>query len=230
MKTKDFLTLIDIKEGAFTVKIPSNSVITFVPNTDNNLPGLDHKRDIFSTLEAEDHDSASAAFTSVPREAGRALSGVGNGDYITFANVNFADGSANGGIVRRHILSMNAILASLNGGIIEVRVDDPNSGKVVGTFTIPANDNGEQYNSYTIQVDTGDNAAYGHRDVYMVFRGIDNALFNIDRFEFNQTFLLPAHCLPMEASKLYQELHGREHLVIQVQHLSVRMSRTTPPL
>ncbi len=178
---------IEIVEGAFTAKLPSNSVITFVPEKENNLPGLNHMRDIFSTLEAEDHDGASAEFSTVPRGEGSALSGVGNGDYIRFANVNFADGSANGGIVRRHILGMNAILASLNGGIIEVRVDDPKTGKIVGTFTVPGNRNGEQYQAYSIQVDTGDNAAYGIRDVYMVFRGKDNALFNIDRFEFNQT-------------------------------------------
>lgn len=178
---------IRVVDGAFTASLPAQSVITFVPEQEDNLPGLDYRRDIFSTLEAEHHDGASGDFKAVPVGEGHTLTGVGNGDYIKFANVNFADGSANGGIVRRHILGMNAILASMNGGIIEVRVDDPEKGKIVGTFTIPGHRNGDQYQSYSIQLDTGDDAAYGHRDVYMVFRGKDDALFNIDRFEFNQT-------------------------------------------
>lgn len=180
---------IEVSDGLFTATVPANSVITFVPKTDHNLPGLTSKRDIFSTFEAEDNDGASGDFATIPVGTGGALSGMGNGDYVKFANVNFADGSANGGIVRRHILSMNAILASINGGIIEMRIDDPETGRVVGTYMVPRNNDGDTYKSYTIQVDTGDNAANGYHDVYMVFRGNGNELFNIDRFEFGEQVL-----------------------------------------
>lgn len=178
-----------ITDGNFEVNIPANSVITFVPQTDHNLPGLTTKRDIFSTLEAEDHDGASGQFTIIPGGANRAISDVSNGSYMKFANVNFGDGSANGGIVRRHILSMNAIVASVQGGFIEVRIDNPATGRVVGTFDIPGKGSEDAYSSYPIQIDTGDKSANGYHDVYMVFHGSGSDLFHIDRFEFDQSVL-----------------------------------------
>ncbi|MZQ83010.1 carbohydrate-binding protein [Paenibacillus sp. 5J-6] len=178
-----------ITDGSFEVNIPANSVITFVPQTDHNLPGLTTKRDIFSTLEAEDNDGESGPFNIIPGGANGALSNVSNGSYIKFANINFGDGSANGGIVRRHVLSMNAIAAAIQGGFIEVRIDDPATGRVVGTFNIPGKGSGDAYSSYPIQIDTGDKAANGYHDVYMVFHGNGNALFHIDRFEFDQSVL-----------------------------------------
>ncbi|NOV03897.1 carbohydrate-binding protein [Paenibacillus planticolens] len=188
-ENQKLLDAIAITDGSFQANIPANSVITFVPRNDHNLPGLTTKRDIFSTLEAEDNDGASGTFPIIPGGANEALSGVSNGSYIKFANVNFADGSANGGIVRRHVLSMNAVAASIDGGFIEVRIDDPAAGKVVGTFNIPGKNNGDAYASYPTQIDTGDNAANGYHDVYMVFHGNGSKLFHIDRFEFDQTVL-----------------------------------------
>jgi len=187
-ENQKLLDPIVIQEGTFTATIPADTVTTFVPQTDHNLPGLTSKRDIFSTLEAEDNDGASGDFQAIPAGAGQALSGVSNGDYIKFANINFADGSANGGIVRRHILSMNAVVAPMKGGIIEARIDDPVTGRIVGSFTAAAGD-GTQYSSIATQMDTGDNAAYGYHDLYLVFRGNGSDLFNIDRFEFGEVAL-----------------------------------------
>lgn len=171
---------------AFTVQIPANSVITFVPENGHNLPGLNGKRDIFSTLEAEDNDGASKVPALVETADGEAVAGLQNGSYLKFANINFNEGSANGGIVRRHVLSMDAVLASINGGQIEVRTDDPEKGRLVGLFTIPGKNNPDVYDHYTIQLDTGDTGAYGYRDLYLVLRGNGGELFRIDRFEFGE--------------------------------------------
>ena len=186
-----------IHAGRFTATVPAQSVVTFVSGNSDKaaLKGLSDRRDIFSTLEAEASDGMSEDYGTVSAGNRNALSGASNGGYIKFANVNFADGSANGGIVRRHILSMNAIAASLKGGQIEVRIDDPDTGRIVGTFSIPGKDDPASYASYPIQIDTGDNAAYGIHDVYMVFRGNGDELFNIDRFEFGEQYIAPASLL-----------------------------------
>jgi len=181
------LTGIAVNNKKFTATIPAKSVVTFVPENGEKakLPGLNHKRDIFSNLQAEDNDGTNADIVV----SNGAVYGLGNNDYIKFANINFADGSANGGIVRRHILSMTAVVAPIDGGLLEVRVGSP-TGKVVGTFNIPPG-NG-QFKSYTIQVDTGDLGAYGTNvDIYVVARGIGNNMFGIDRFDFGETYIQP---------------------------------------
>lgn len=181
------LTGIAVSGNKFTAVVPAKSVVTFVPENGEKakLPGLDYRRDIFSNLQAEDNDGSNADITV----SDGAVYGLGNNDYIKFANINFADGSANGGIVKRHILSMTAVAAPLDGGLIEIRVGSPD-GKVVGTFNIPPGDG--DFESYTIQVDTGDLGAYGTNvDIYAVARGIGNNMFAIDRFDFGENYIPP---------------------------------------
>ncbi len=172
---------IAIQDGSFTAEIPAQTVITFVAENGDNLPGLTAKRDIWSTLEAEDNDGISGErrYTA----DGESVIAM-NGQYLCFANINFADGSANGGIVRRHVLSMRAIAAPATGGIIYLRLDDPWTGPIVGEFTIPSGD-GSTYQEYMTQIDTGDIAANGYHDLYAVFAGDGKELFAIDRFEFD---------------------------------------------
>ncbi len=181
------LAPIAVSGGSFSLDLPAKTVVTLVPvlGEKASLPGLDGWRDIHSSLEAEVNDGTNAALTA---ENGL-VSGLGNNEYLKFANINFADGSANGGIVRRHILSLTAYAASQSGGLIEARVGSP-TGKVVGTLLIPAG-TGEM-KAYTTQIDTGDLGAYGaHVDLYLVARGQDSNLFALDRFEFGETYIAP---------------------------------------
>jgi len=180
-KKMDPIAIVDNK---FTVKIPLNSVITFVPQSSDNLPGLDTNHDIFSTLEAEDFDEAEGDISIVAGRDNLAVDGLKNSDYLKFANMDFADGSSNGGIVRRHLLSMNAIVKAPLGGIIEARIDDPVNGKLVGRFRIV--EGNENYQVVSTQINTGDNAAQKFHDFYLVFNGPEESVFSVDRFEFGE--------------------------------------------
>jgi glucuronoarabinoxylan endo-1,4-beta-xylanase len=95
------------------------------------LPALDDLKDVFSTYKAVENDGESQGL-KVNKDH---LVNVQNGDFIKYKNVNFADGTANG--QKPHVLSMSAQVTSLTGGAIEVRLDDPIKGKVVGTMDVP---------------------------------------------------------------------------------------------
>ena len=179
---------IPIIDGQFVATLPISSVITFVPESIDNLPGLDTNHDIFSVLEAEENDGINGTTSivdgSVNSAFNKSVDGLKNGNYIKFKNMDFADGSANGGIVRRHVLSMSAIVKAPAGGVILARIDDPVNGKVVGRFNLAKNNN---YQTVTTQINTGDNAAQGFHDFYLVFGGSEEAVFTADRFTFGET-------------------------------------------
>lgn len=174
------------ENGEFTFTLPSKSIVTFLSEDDESadLPGLDDSRDTFSSLEAEDNEGLTGAEVT---EEGNAVS-ASDGDTIVFENINFADGSVNGSYPRKHVLSMEAIAASDQGGIIELHVDSED-GPLVGSFTIPAGD-GESFDTYYTQINTGDKAAYGHKDLYVVFRGIEGSTITVDRFDFNENYII----------------------------------------
>jgi Beta-1,4-xylanase len=175
---------ISITGGQFIATLPINSVITFVPESIDNLPGLDTNRDIFSILEAEENDGIGGNVSVVDGSVNKAVDGLKNGNYIKYANVDFVDGSANGGIVRRHVLSLDAIVKAPVGGIIEARIDNPYDGKIVGRFVIAEGNN--SYQTVSAQINTGDNAAQGFHDLYLIFGGSEESIFTVDRFVFGE--------------------------------------------
>lgn len=189
------LGTIPVSGGKFVIDIPSASVVTVVPSkgTFATYQGLDGERDIFSTLEAEGNDN------SVPGDsagnAGRANEAVtlGAGGYLAYNNVNFADGSANGGVVRRHLLYLTAQSKSAQGGKLAAYVlpvgaaagssaDILSQGTRVAEIPVPANDS---YGKFQDMVDTGDLSAYGHKDLYIVAEPNGTAgTITVDRFLF----------------------------------------------
>jgi O-glycosyl hydrolase len=185
------------EDGTFTLEQPASSIITLVPTgkPKSELPGLDAERDLFSTLEAErDDSSVFVAMGTQLNDAGVVATGVQlneagtaaelkNGDVLVFRNINFQEGSANGGIVRRHMLWANPVGTQGAGGVLQARVDSPN-GRIVAEFVIPKGTAAIAANWQL--VDTGDLGAYGHRDLYLVAKGDDQAgiLFTLDRFAF----------------------------------------------
>ncbi|MDQ1914717.1 cohesin domain-containing protein [Paenibacillus sp. GD4] len=189
------LAAIPVSNGKFVIDIPSASTVTVVPSQGRfaTFNGLDGERDIFSTLEAEGNDNGVAGNTT--GNAGRMNEAVtlSNGGYLAYKNVNFADGSANGGVVRRHLLYLTAQTKSAKGGYLNAYVlpvgtpvngaaDIVSKGTRVADVFVPAND---KYGKYQDMVDTGDLSAYGHKDFYIVAEtnGAGETI-TVDRFLF----------------------------------------------
>ncbi|KRF10080.1 hypothetical protein ASG89_00620 [Paenibacillus sp. Soil766] len=184
------LATIPVSNGKFVIDIPSASIVTIVPSqgTFATYNGLDGERDIFSSLEAEGNDNSVPGNTA--GNAGRDNEAItlGNGTYLAYKNLNFADGSANGGVVRRHLLNLTAQTKSAKGGNLQAYVlpvgtpvnstaDILSKGTQVADIYVPAND---KYGKYQDMVDTGDLSAYGHKDLYIV----SNGSITVDRFLF----------------------------------------------
>lgn len=187
---------IPVVNGKFTIDIPSASIVTIVPSegTYASYEGLDGERDIFSSLEAEGNDNNVKA--NAAGMAGRENEAVvlGDGDYLAYHNVNFADGSANGGVVRYHLLYLDAVARSegyggsllayvLPKGTQVNGVDDiKTNGVLVAEILVPAE---APYGKYQDMVDTGDLHANGHKDLYIVAAtGGPEDYIIVDRFLF----------------------------------------------
>jgi O-glycosyl hydrolase len=193
------LAAIPVQGGKFQIDIPSASIVTIVPSqgtyaTYNGLDGSDGgERDIFSSLEAEGNDNGVRGNTA--GNAGRTNEAVilNNSQYLAYKNLNFADGSVNGGVVRRHLLYLTAQAKSSKGGSLQAYVmpvgttvgstaDIRSKGTKVAEIHVPAN---SAFAKYQDMVDTGDLSAYGHKDLYIVaVPSIASGTITVDRFLF----------------------------------------------
>jgi glucuronoarabinoxylan endo-1,4-beta-xylanase len=180
---------VNVTGNTATVELRSSSVTTYIPKS-FELPELAAMKDVFSTYEAEENDGQSAGLVTDKNVAGKSyLTHVKNGDYIKYGNLNFADGTANGTVDKLHMLAMNAVVSSQAGGTIEVRLDDPVSGKVVGTMAVPASSDPERWLTVSTMIDTNPtDGAYGYHDMYLVFKGESiGQLFKVDVFSFGDS-------------------------------------------
>lgn len=180
-----------VQDGSSATTLRAGSITTFVPAQDA-LPGLPDRKDVFSTFPAEETDSTSPGVRTTPTaDRGRVATGVRDGAWLAWENVNFADGSASGAPAQRGKLRLHAQVrpTTAAGSTIEVRIDDPANGRVVGTLEVPPA-TGDWVTAST-SIDTSPDAgAYGHHDVYLVVRGdasgAENAsLLDLDQFEFS---------------------------------------------
>lgn len=172
-------------DRSFTTTLRGQSVTTFVPAGDN-LPGLPDRKDVFSTYLAAENDGQSESLaTVVTEDHGEIVAEVRDGTFLRYANVNFADGSASGAADRQGVLQIHAHVAPRAGGEIEVRLGDPVDGTLVGTIEVPARSTGEEWVTVSTQLDTSPGAARGFHDLYLVFTGGQQPLFDIDVVEFS---------------------------------------------
>ncbi|WP_051428318.1 glycoside hydrolase [Bacillus sp. J33] len=186
---------IKVEDGAFTMELRGSSVTSFIPKS-FELPALPDMKDVFSTYLAEENDGQSPGLQASEDAGGnKVLTNIRNGTFVKYSNVNFADGTANGQAHKRGVLSMNAHVASINGGTIEVRLDNPHSGKVVGEMEIPKVNDPNRWFKVSTMIDTNSiDGAYGFHDLYLVFKGDNSSnikMFNVDYFEFNDGNLEP---------------------------------------
>ena len=174
------------QNGVFTITMPAYSITTFTNDKGANSANGMNIRDGFSALYAADNDGQSVAGI-VAGENGITVS---NGSWIKYGNFNFGDGTLIATSTTNRTLRMHAGVTPISGGVIEARIDSPD-GMLVGLIEVPA----EGAVGYFTQIDTGDTAAYGFKDLYLVFKGDGDNLFTLDTFRFDGTYVAIANNL-----------------------------------
>ena len=108
------------------------------------------------------------------------VSDINNGDYILVREVDF--GNSVGGNLQSPTRFTASAASALQGGRIEVRLDDPNA-KPIATLVVPATGGWEKWQT----VSTSVSAVTGKHDIYFTFAGNKGAkLFNFDWWEFSK--------------------------------------------
>ncbi|WP_437974055.1 glycoside hydrolase family 3 C-terminal domain-containing protein [Sorangium sp. So ce295] len=116
-------------------------------------------RDLARETRALDFDDyAGIELVDESKEWGDAV-GATAGDWLRFSDVELGSGASHfsGGFAR----------AEAGDALVEIRLDDPVRGKVVGTAVVPSTGDVYAYATAAAELD----GAYGRHDVYLVFRG-----------------------------------------------------------
>lgn len=162
---------ITVGAGMLKVRLKGKSITTFV-NKGSELDDLNAMRDVYSVFEAEENDGISAGLTVADcPDGGKVITGIVSNSYIRYNDVNFGDGTACGTDGKMNVLFMNAAVFPHGGGNIEVRVDDPVNGKVVGTMEIEPENGQKGRVTVTVELKTIPDGACGVHDLYLVFTG-----------------------------------------------------------
>ena len=103
-------------------------------------------------------------------ENGFVLSGIGEGDWVRFANVNFSE--------RYRVFEANLSLTG-GAGELEIRADGP-EGKVLGLIHVDPAGQGATYQSISCDL----KKVKGNRDIVLLFRGDQNAEYKLDWIKF----------------------------------------------
>ncbi|MDP2876295.1 MAG: carbohydrate-binding protein [Holophaga sp.] len=129
-------------------------------------------KDAFGNIEAEDYTSVSNAIRpEACAEGGSNLTGISNGSYAVYNNLNFGSGAH----------SFNARIASANSGSqIEIRLDSVN-GTLLGTCAVPSTGDWQAWKTRSYPI----SAVTGIHSLYLVFRGSTNSLLNLNHFSFS---------------------------------------------
>jgi len=102
-----------------------------------------------------------------------AVSDIGNGDWTAVSKVNFGSGAS---------LFMALVSSAEDGGILELRLDDP-EGKLIGTLAVSSTNGWNQW----IEAKTEVTGAEGIHDLYFVFKGKPGTeLFKINSWQFSK--------------------------------------------
>lgn len=135
---------------------------------------LDSEKTItaFNKIEAEDYTKQSGIRTQPCSEGTDNVGWVNNGDYLFFANLDFARGA-------REFAAR--VASNTAGGNIELRIDGLN-GKLVGKLKVEGT-NGWQH---WVTKQTATNKVTGVHDLYLKFTGSGGSLLNINYFKFNK--------------------------------------------
>ena len=126
-------------------------------------------------IEAENYTTKSGIETEDCSEGGKDVAYIENDDYIGFKNVDFGEGAEN----------IDFRVGS-NGGdnSIEVRLGSPD-GKLIGTLNVSGTGGWQTWETQKCSIDK----TSGVNDVYLVFKGGEGYLFNLNWFCVNNTVI-----------------------------------------
>ena len=122
----------------------------------------------FYEIEAENFDAGSGILPA--DEGGGCLGYIENGDYAAYYGLDFDEGA--------YTFIANAT-ALHEGGIIELHIDSLD-GPLIGTCLITGTASWEAWKDFSCDIEP----VRGMHDLYLVFRGKDGYLFNINFFQF----------------------------------------------
>lgn len=125
--------------------------------------------DPYARVEAETFADQSGVETTRGDGGGMALSELSGGDWITLRGVDFGEGAR----------SFAARAAGLSGGAIELRLD-ARDGTLIGVCEVAGEEEG--WPEVSAEIDA--TLAKGARDLYFVFVGEGEALFELDWWQF----------------------------------------------
>jgi arabinoxylan arabinofuranohydrolase len=158
------------------------NVIQFEFNSDGSIPELAHSKagvvkavanlNPFKRTEAETIAWAEGVETAKDEETGICVTDISNGDYIKVRSVNFNRGAK----------TFEACVTSASaGGSIEIRLGAVD-GTLLGTCNVKNTGGLQNWNIQSTNV----RQVNGIHDVYFVFKGSENHLFNFDWWKFSE--------------------------------------------
>jgi len=124
---------------------------------------------VINPLPATNYSSMSGVITEVCAEGGRDVTGIENGDWTAYSNVNLT--GVNSFVAR--------VAGASFGGNIEIHLDSP-GGTLIGTCPVAATGGWQTYANAYCKI-TG---ASGTHTVYLVYAGGGGSLFNVQYFGF----------------------------------------------
>ncbi|HOV27413.1 MAG TPA: carbohydrate-binding protein [Pseudobacteroides sp.] len=131
----------------------------------------------FNQTEAEDFSEMSGIEVEECSEGGQDVGYIENGDYVVYKNINFKNGAE----------SFEARVASAtSGGTIEIRLDGT-TGPLVGTCKVEGTGGWQTWATVTCDI----SGASGVHDLYLVFKGGESYLFNINWWKFKASETAP---------------------------------------
>lgn len=124
----------------------------------------------FLRVEAETMAFSEGVKTSSDNKSGIYVTKINNGDYIKVRSVDFKNGAK--------VFEISAASAS-KGGSIEIRLNSI-TGPLAGTCKIQNTGGWNNWKTFTTKVD----GIKGVNDIYLIFKGDEGELFNIDWWQF----------------------------------------------
>ena len=184
----------------------SSSIVGSAILNSNFVSGLNSGRFAFNNngltgytaivpIMAANYSSASGVTTETCTEGGQDLTGIANGDWAAYSNVNL--NSANTFVARA--------ASATTGGNIEIHLDSP-TGTLVGVCVIPGTGGSQNFaDSYCAITN-----ASGTHTLYLVFTGANPSLFNVEFFGlFTATPVYSHQLLPGNTYALKSVLNGQ---------------------
>nr|MBD3623354.1 family 43 glycosylhydrolase [Sunxiuqinia sp.] len=158
----------------------SVSVEQFNYNADGTIPLIEPTKDgvkesisnlsPFQKVEAETIAWSEGVKTMSDSKTGIYVSNIDHGDYIKVRSVDFGKGAK---------AFVASVASALKGGKIELRLNNPD-GELLGTLEVKNTGGWQNWTTQTSKV----TKTSGVHDVYFIFKGGENQLFNFDWWMF----------------------------------------------